>query len=270
MDQSWTHSNAESTLMQNRCRTFKPSLRAAFFAIMIRNLILLTLLFALGSCSLQFDSQYGIRFEPAKIEADASRAQPRSADEWASSAPTYSAPETAPDAWSTPNESFIEMDFLASESQAEPLPAIESWTESVVAEQVVNVESEHARVAAAPWPKKKPERSMTVAWILWAIPAVLVLFAAGGLLLNFGAHWYYLGYHRKGMAKTIIWAITLAVFSVVVFLTGVLGMNLLASLVALFLLVPLAVIQIIGLVKDFFALQKIANKMARSRNQRIV
>jgi amino acid transporter len=102
-----------------------------------------------------------------------------------------------------------------------------------------------------------------------AIPAALVLFAAGGLLLNFGAHWYYLGYRRKGMSKTIVWAITLIVFSVVVFLSSVLGMNLLAGLLAFILLVPLAVIQIIGLVKDFFALQKIANKKARGRKQRM-
>ena len=111
---------------------------------------------------------------------------------------------------------------------------------------------------------------MTVAWVLWAITAILVLFAAGGLLLNFGAHWYYLGYHRKGMAKTIVCAITLAVLSVVVFLSSALGMNLLAALIALILLVPLGIIQIIGLVKDFFALQKIANKKARGRKQRIV
>jgi hypothetical protein len=236
---------------------------------MLRNLLLLTFIFSLGACSLQLDSQYGIRFEPAKIEADASRAQPHLAEEWTSPALAYSAPETAPDAWSAPPEAVAERNHFASESQFEPLPILESLDEPIFM-----VESEQTTAAAvtfaAPWPKKKPERNMTVAWVLWAIPAILVLFAAGGLLLNFGAHWYYLGYHRKGMAKTIVWAITLAVLSVVVFLSSALGMNLLAALIALILLVPLGVIQIIGLVKDFFALQKIANKKARGRKQRIV
>ncbi len=245
---------------------------------MLRNLLLLTSIFSVGACSLQFDSQYGIRFEPAKIEADASRAQPHLAEEWTSPALAYSAPETAPDAWSAPAEMIAEMNYFASESQFEPLPILVSLDESIVADPIFAVESEQtnatttaaaAEEAAATWPKKKPERNMTVAWVLWAIPAVLVLFAAGGLLLNFGAHWYYLGYRRKGMAKTIVWAITLAVLSVVVFLSSTLGMNLLAALIALILLVPLGIIQIIGLVKDFFALQKIANKKARGRKQRI-
>lgn len=258
--------------MIHRCRTFKPSLGAAFFfALMLRNLLLLTSTFSLGACSLQFDSQYGIRFEPAKIEADASRAQHHLAEDWTSPSLAYSAPETAPDAWSAPAEMIAEANYFASEEQDAGLPALESRTESEATDHVLTVESAQTTAeAAATWPKKKPERNMTVAWVLWAIPAILVLFAAGGLLLNFGAHWYYLGYHRKGMAKTIVWAITLAVLSVVVFLSSALGMNLLAALIALILLVPLGVIQIIGLVKDFFALQKIANKKARGRKQRIV
>jgi hypothetical protein len=237
---------------------------------MLRNLLLLTSIFSLGACSLQFDSQYGIRFEPAKIEADASRAQPHLAEEWTSPALAYSAPETAPEASSAPAEMIAEANYFANEEQVAALPAFESRTESKATDPVPTVESAQTTAAAAAWPKKKPERNMTVAWVLWAIPAVLVLFAAGGLLLNFGAHWYYLGYRRKGMAKTIIWAITLAVFSVVVFLSSALGMNVLAALIALILLLPLAIIQIVGLVKDFFALQKIANKKARGRKQRIV
>ena len=236
---------------------------------MLRNLLLLTFIISLGACSLQFDSQYGIRFEPAKIEADAPRAQPRSADEWASPSIAYSAPETAPDAWSAPAEPLTEANTFAIEDQDAKLPALESRTESEATDPLLTFESEQTTASAA-WPKKKPERSMTVAWVLWAIPAVLVLFAAGGLLLNFGAHWYYLGYRRKGMAKTIIWALTLAVSTLVLFFANLLGMNLLAGLIALILLLPLAVIQIVGLVKDFFALQKIANKKARGRKQRIV
>lgn len=257
--------------MIHRCRTFKPSLGAAFFLHkMLRNLIPLTLLLALGACSLQFDSQYGIRFEPAKIEADASRAQTHSAGEWASPMHPYSAPETAPEFWSAPNELIAEANTIAVEEQVAQLPASESRIESEAPDAVPSIEAEQTTAASAVWPKKKPERSMTVAWVLWAIPAVLVLFAAGGLLLNFGAHWYYLGYRRKGMAKTVVWALTLAVSTLVLFFANVLGMNLLAALIALILLLPLAVIQIVGLVKDFFALQKIANKKARGRKQRIV
>lgn len=237
---------------------------------MLRNLLLLTSIFSLGACSLQFDSQYGIRFEPAKIEADASRAQPRLAEDWTSPALAYSAPETAPEAWSAPAETLTETNTIAIEEQVASLLALTHGTESEAADHVHTVEAEQTIAATAPWPKKKPERNMTVAWVLWAIPAVLVLFAAGGLLLNFGAHWYYLGYRRKGMAKTIIWALTLAVSTLVLFFANVLGMNLLAALIALILLLPLAVIQIVGLVKDFFALQKIANKKARGRKQRIV
>jgi hypothetical protein len=227
---------------------------------------------ALTSCSIQLDSQYGIRFEPAKIEAEASRTPPHSADEWTSSTPTYSAPETAPESWSA--TSFEQIGFeLPTASQRvnyEVATPFEPRTSVETEAEVQTIEPENAGIVAAAWPKIKPERSMNVAWVLWAIPAVLILLAGGGLLLNFGAHWYYLGYRRKGMAKTVVWALTLAVFSLVVFFASVLGMNLLAALIALILLLPLAVIQIVGLVKDFFALQNIVDQKVRGRKQRIV
>jgi hypothetical protein len=237
---------------------------------MTRNLLLFTSLLALSACSIQFDSQYGIRIEPAKIEADAPRPHSKSAETWNG---TTSVPsEYALEVWSAPSVHPVDSEpqTTAPEAYLKPFTPFETTVGVGPAEHEQTAESENVALAAAAWPKKKPERNMTVAWVLWAIPAALVLFAASGLLLNFGAHWYYLGYRRKGMSKTIVWAITLAVFSVVVFLSSVLGMNLLAGLLAFILLVPLAVIQIIGLVKDFFALQKIANKKARGRKQRIV
>jgi hypothetical protein len=237
---------------------------------MTRNLLLFTSLLALSACSIQFDSQYGIRIEPAKIEADAPRPHSKSAETWNG---TTSVPsEYALEVWSAPSFHPVDSEpqTTAPEAYLKPFTPFETTVGVGPAEHEQTAESENVALAAAAWPKKKPERNMTVAWVLWAIPAALVLFAASGLLLNFGAHWYYLGYRRKGMSKTIVWAITLAVFSVVVFLSSVLGMNLLAGLLAFILLVPLAVIQIIGLVKDFFALQKIANKKARGRKQRIV
>jgi hypothetical protein len=236
---------------------------------MTRNLLLFTSLLALSACSIQFDSQYGIRFEPAKIEADAPHTHSKNAETW--NATNSAQSESTLEVWSAPSVHPVDSEpqTNAPEANLEPVTPFETTVGFGPVEHAQTVESENLTLAAAAWPKKKPERNMTVAWVLWAIPAVLVLFAAGGLLLNFGAHWYYLGYRRKGMAKTIVWAITLAVFSVVVFLSSALGMNLLAVLLAFILLVPLAVIQIIGLVKDFFALQKIANKKARGRKQRI-
>jgi hypothetical protein len=113
------------------------------------------------------------------------------------------------------------------------------------------------------WPTKKPEPNMTVAWILWGTVAFLTLFAAGGLGLNFGAHWYYLGQKRKGMRRTVIWALTLVAFSIVYLFSNIAALRLLAVLLGIFVLFPLVVIQIVGLVKDFFALQKLGAKMAR-------
>ena len=115
---------------------------------MLRNLLLLTSLFSLGACSLQFDSQYGIRFEPAKIEADASRAQPRLAEEWTSPALAYSAPETAPEAWSAPAEMLAEANYFASESHFAPLPNFKSLDDSIVDEPIFVVESEQTTAAA--------------------------------------------------------------------------------------------------------------------------
>jgi hypothetical protein len=113
------------------------------------------------------------------------------------------------------------------------------------------------------WPTKKPEPNMTVAWILWGTVAFLTLFAAGGLGLNFGAHWYYLGQKRKGMRRTVIWALTLVAFSIVYLFSKIAALELLAVLLGIFVLFPLVAIQIVGLVKDFFALQKLGAKMAR-------
>ena len=245
---------------------------------MIRSFTLTALAgIALTACSIQFDSQYGLRLEPAERGA-------RSTDiQSAPAAPAVTNEALQNSDWSTAAEPYtahilepshavplynLDQDALANLAN-EPIPAnLANEATNYQANEPFaryDYESQVAQIIAP-----KPQRNMTVAWVLWAIPAILVLFAAGGLLLNFGAHWYYLGYHRKGMAKTIVWAITLAVLSVVVFLSSALGMNLLAALIALILLVPLGIIQIIGLVKDFFALQKIANKKARGRKHRIV
>lgn len=237
---------------------------------MIRNVILLAGIFAVSACSVKFDAQYGIRFEAGKIEASP---KPEGHEILEPTAPNHvssfevSNGELSTSSTSLPLDTYSAPLSVAVDAFTLPY---ENTLEQTLDDGLKPVESKVADAAAVAWPNKKPERNMTVAWVLWAIPAILLLFAGGGLLFNFGAHWYYLGNYRKGIARTVIWALTLAVFSIVVFFANALGMTLLASLIALVLLLPLAVVQIIGLVNDFFALQKIANKKARGRKQHIV
>lgn len=237
---------------------------------MIRNVILWAGILALSACSVKFDAQYGIRFEAGKIEASP---KPQGHETLELAAPNHvSFYEVSNDELSTSTSSLPIDGFSNPTNKADDafmLP-YENVPEQTQHDALQPAENEVTDVAAVIWPNKKPERNMTVAWVLWAIPAVLLLFAGGGLLLNFGAHWYYLGNYRKGITRTVIWALTLAAFSIVVFFANALGLTLLASLIALVLLLPLAVVQIIGLVNDFFALQKIANKKARGRKQHIV
>jgi hypothetical protein len=217
----------------------------------------------LASCSVVLDSQYGLRFEPIP-----QRAEPRTETANAAAPSPHYAAEAPGVAAGQPTvavEFAADMWAVDPATEAVAQPEHTEFTVQRVAEPT-NEAYEHTAVdqnTAEDWPRKKPERDMTWAWVLWAIPAVLTLVAAGGLLLNFGAHWYYLGNRRKGMARTIIWALTLVVTSMVYFLAATLGLNLAAALLAIFLLIPLAVIQIITMVTDFFALQKIAAKRAR-------
>ena len=242
-------------------------------------LLPLALVAALASCSVQLDSQYGIRLEPhsrgPRSDAHAAEAgRAREADATASAdaagatltsplSPALAAPWTDPAA------------PLAFSADAPAASAGMGASELSLGEPIVATansaptELDQAETASVPdadrdeWPTQKPDRSMTVAWILWGTVAFLTLFAAGGLGLNFGAHWYYLGQKRKGMRRTVIWALTLVAFSIVYLFSKIAALRLLALLLGIFVLFPLIVIQIIGLVKDFFALQKIGAKKAR-------
>lgn len=240
-------------------------------------LLPLALLATLASCSVLLDSQYGIRFEPlprgprydAQSIESVSPREDAVAGVAAVEAPLAIAPD-APMASSidahTGLVSKTDLADLTTEA-ADPSPA--HGATSFAAEGAVEPHLEPTPTATLPdadrdeWPTKKPERSMTVAWILWGTVAFLTLFAAGGLGLNFGAHWYYLGQKRKGMRRTVIWALTLVAFSIVYLFSKIAALKLLALLLGIFVLFPLIVIQIVGLVKDFFALQKLGTKMAR-------
>lgn len=229
-----------------------------------RILSLLTLAL-LASCSVVLDSQYGLRFEPIPQRAEPRAETPNAAapsPQYAVEAPGVAAGqptvavEFEADMWAVDptSEAVAQPEWAEFEVHNILEPATEAYEQTAMDQNTAEDPT---------WPRKKPERNMTWAWVLWAIPAVLTLVAAGGLLLNFGAHWYYLGNRRKGMARTIVWALTLVVTSMVYFLVATLGLNLVAALLAIFLLIPLAVIQIITMVTDFFALQKIAAKRAR-------
>jgi hypothetical protein len=233
-----------------------------------RFLSLLTLaLFA--SCSVVLDSQYGLRFEPIP-----QRAEPRTESANGAIPSPHFAVETPGVPYTNPT---VAAEFAADVLAVNPMTeAVEQpeWTEFAVqritepaAEAYEQTAVDQYTAVDQIWPRKKPERSMTWAWVLWAIPALLTLAAAGGLLLNFGAHWYYLGNRRKGIMRTIVWALTLVVTSMVYFFAAVLSLDLVAALLAIFLLIPLAVIQIVTMVTDFFALQKIAAKRARRANR---
>ncbi len=236
------------------------------------------LLATLASCSVLLDYQYGIRFEPLprgpRSDAQSIESVSPREDAVAGVAAVEAPLAIAPDA---PMASSIDahagLAGLADLTTEAADPSSAHGATSFAAEGAVEPHLEPTPTATLPdadrdeWPTKKPERSMTVAWILWGTVAFLTLFAAGGLGLNFGAHWYYLGEKRKGMRRTVIWALTLVAFSVVYLFSKIAALKLLALLLVIFVLVPLIVIQIVGLVKDFFALQKIGVKMAR-RSQR--
>lgn len=237
-------------------------------------LLPLALLATLASCSVLLDSQYGIRFEPLprgpRSDAHAAEAVRAREAETTSDAFMAAVVESSMPFNGAASASLLELAHDAPAATAGMGASEPSLVEPIVATaNSAPTERDQAETASIPdtdrdeWPTKKPERSMTVAWILWGTVAFLTLFAGGGLGLNFGAHWYYLGEKRKGMRRTVIWALTLVAFSVVYLFSNISALKLLSALLGIFVLFPLIVIQVIGLVKDFFALQKIGAKKAR-------
>jgi hypothetical protein len=106
-----------------------------------------------------------------------------------------------------------------------------------------------------------PQKNMLRAWIMWGVPVFLMLFGIG-FVLNIGVHWYYLGKNRRAQSATRIWSLTLVSF-VALGLLSALGMEVLAGVLFVFLVIPLAAIQLIRAVKDASLLHKMSKQSAR-------
>lgn len=222
----------------------------------------------LASCSVVLDSQYGLRFEPIPH-----RAEPHNESSIAAaptpnfSVETTSVQEHVLQSMDGPNFNQLLVDSPT--TAFDPVTAAQEWTERAAPDFVKPAADalEHGAVhydsaEDETWPSKKPERSMTWAWVLWAVPAVLVLAQFTGFALMFGAHWYYLGKMRRARTATLIWALTMAVFIVFsVFKT--LELNFLAGLIGFVGLLPLIVIMLYRLIADVILLSKMASKQAR-------
>lgn len=231
----------------------------------MRVLCLATLALA-TSCSLQLDSQYGIRIGPAPKgpqERHVAHAQVLASEvaeatetsTWAFSADSEVAVREL--VWSAEPEQSREVfpDTYVPQTAQTMVPEPAASPEfDAVADQNPSVQTE----ADVP---PQPEPNMLTAWLMWGIPVVLML-AGVGFLLNFGLHWYYLGKQRRANSATYIWALTLAGF-VAIGLLRFLKLGLLALLVFLIVLIPLMAIQLIRAVKDAFLLNKMATRLAR-------
>jgi hypothetical protein len=237
--------------------------------MMKRSFLLSLAALLLSACSLQLNSQYGLRIAPAEKGPRGTLRVPSAV----AAIPATAIPvgteglegaETA-DAAHYTLEALTD-DSYASASAVSPQPE-EVPVGSAVGTyfEVTNVEA-----AAAELPVDEPletatppqsEPNMLTAWLMWGVPVVLMLTGLG-FLLNFGLHWYYLGKQRRANSATFIWALTLAGY-VAVGLLRFLKLGLLALLVFLIALIPLMVIQLIRTVKDAILLNKISTRKAR-------
>jgi hypothetical protein len=222
----------------------------------------------LASCSVALDSQYGIRFEPIPH-----RTEPRSESAIAAApTPNYSVETTSVQEHvlqSMDGPNFNQLLVDSPTTAFDPVTASQEWTESAApdfckpaADALEHGALHYDSAEHETWPRKKPERSMTWAWVLWAVPAVLVLAQFTGFALMFGAHWYYLGKMRRARTATLIWALTLAVY-IVFRVLNALKLSFLAGLVGLVGLLPLIVIMLYRLIADVILLSKMASKQAR-------
>jgi hypothetical protein len=243
--------------------------------LMIRSFTLTALAgIALTACSIQFDSQYGLRLEPAERGA-------RSTDiQSAPAAPAVTNEALQNSDWSTAAEPYtahilepshavplynLDQDALANVAN-EPIPAnLANLANEPIPANLAN-EPIPANLANEPIPANlappQPEQNMLTAWIMWGVPVLLMLTGAG-FLLNFGLHWYYLGKNRRANTATFIWALTVAA-SVIVWFLNAIHLGLFAALVGVVVLLPLVVIQLIRAVKDAILLNKIAKRRERN------
>jgi hypothetical protein len=236
--------------------------------MMKRSFLLSLAALLLSACSLQLNSQYGLRIAPAEkgprgtlrvpsaVAATPATAIPLSTEGLEGAATSVEAHNTF---------EALTYDFHAAEVAVSPQPEVVPLGSAAGTYfEVTNVEaaaelSVDELLATATPPRSEP--NMLTAWLMWGIPVVLMLTGLG-FLLNFGLHWYYLGKQRRANSATFLWALTLAGY-VAVGLLRFLKLGLLALLVFLIALIPLMVIQLIRAVKDAILLNKISTRKAR-------
>ena len=237
---------------------------------MIRSSTLLQLgvCLVLTACSVQYDSQYGLRLNPLErttVAHDRNEREVNAAEPEASVVPTLEPQGFANSPMDYSIQGSIELPFSIQAFQTESTVGQTFATEAMDAANVqivthdANESADHERL-------KQPERSMLTAWIMWGVPVLLMLTGAE-FLLNFGLHWYYLGKNRRANTATFIWALTVAA-SVIVWFLNSLHLGILAFLVGLVVLLPLLVIQLIRVIKDAILLHKIATKKTRREARR--
>ena len=237
--------------------------------MMNRSVLLSLAVLLLSACSLQLNSQYGLRIAPAEKGPRGTLRVPSAV----AATPPTAAPlgverlegaETA-DAVHYPMEALTDNSYTSAIAVS---PQPEEVTEGTAAGtyfEVTDVEAAATELpvddpfATATPPRSEP--NMLTVWLMWGVPVVLMLTGLG-FLLNFGLHWYYLGKQRRANSATFIWALTLAGY-VAVGLLRFLKLGLLALLVFLIALIPLMVIQLIRAVKDAVLLNKISTRKAR-------
>lgn len=233
--------------------------------MMKRSFLLSLAALLLSACSLQLNSQYGLRIAPAE---KGPRGTLRVQSDVAATPPTAT-PLGADglEGAETTNAAHYPIEALSDDSYAS---AIAVSPEPHEAAAGTYFEATDVKAAATELPADdplatatppQPEPNMLTAWLMWGIPVVLMLTGLG-FLLNFGLHWYYLGKQRRANSATFIWALTLAGF-VAIGLLRFLKLGLLALLVLLIVLIPLMVIQLIRAVKDAVLLNKMATRLAR-------
>ena len=237
--------------------------------MMKRSFLLSLAALLLSACSLQLNSQYGLRIAPAEKGPRGTLRVPSSVAATPATATPLGTEGLEGAATSVEAHNTFEAltdDFHAAEVAVSPQPEeVPEGTAVGTYFEVTNVEAAAAELpvdeplATATPPRSEP--NMLTAWLMWGIPVVLMLTGLG-FLLNFGLHWYYLGKQRRANSATFIWALTLAGY-VAVGLLRFLKLGLLALLVFLIALIPLMVIQLIRAVKDAILLNKISTRKAR-------
>lgn len=240
------------------------------FLLMTRSSTLLQLgvCFVLTACSVQYDSQYGLRLNPFErtiVAHDRNEREVNATEHETTVVPTLEPQGFANSPMDYSIQGSIELHFSNQAFNTESTVGQTFATEAMDAARVqivthdLNESADHEKFI-------QPERSMLMAWFMWGVPVLLMLTGAG-FLLNFGLHWYYLGKNRHANTATFIWALTVAT-SVIVWFLNSLHLGILAFLVGLVVLLPLLVIQLIRVVKDAILLNKIATKKTRREARR--